>query len=272
MLLFLIIFFLFSACTFLTLSCTRRYQLGQLAKRYNMQYDYYRESVTTFEAVGRLEFFTQFFHQYNNVCTFSNNSAFMRVADDVFFVDDKPDTKSQKISIFTAELKNQQFAPFKIAPVGSCFAESQYPQIKTNIAEIDEHYRIYTPVEGNTAFLTPSLLGVLKNRFNIYLEANDNALIYHEGALIKPQDFQTFRLRGMQILQECVQAPALQAAAHHTATGKLSDHTEPLLSSLLPPQEEGKTNAWMGMGLFALLLLAIGLTLFAWILIKNLPH
>lgn len=274
MLLFLTIFFLFAACSFLAVSCTRRYQLGQLAKRYHMQYDYYRESVTTFETAGRLEFFTQFFHQYNNVCTFSGPSAFMRIADDILFVDDKPGTKSQKISIFTAELKNQQFLLFKIVPVGSAFAKSNYPLIKTNIPQIDSRYQIYSPIEGSTAFLTPPLLSALKNRSNIYLEANNNALIYHEGTLIKPQDFQTFRLRGMQLMQECAQAPGQPSAtfvSRPLTPAEQEAQAENFLSPITLPQEE-KTNTWMGMGLFALLLLAVGLTLFAWILIRNLPH
>lgn len=274
MLLFLVIFFILSAVMFLSVSCTRRYRLGQLAKRYQMQYEYYRESVTTLESVGRLEFFTHFFHQYNNVCTFSNAVAFMRLADDILFVDDKPGTKAQHISIFTAELKSQQFAPFKVAPAGSCFAKSNYSPIKTDVAEIDSRYQIYSPIQGSTAFLTPSLLSLLKTRSNIYLEANENALIYHESALVRPQDFQTFRLRGMQILQECAHAATLQANARRgNTTPPQTAQFEAFLSSVLPQQEtEEKASTWMGMGLFALLLLAVGLTLFALVLAKNLPH
>lgn len=274
MLLFFIIFFLLSASMFLAVSCTRRYQLGQLAKRYNMQYDYYRESVTTFETAGRLEFFTHFFHQYNNVCTFSNNAAFMRFADDIFFVDDKPGTKPQKISIFTAELKSSQFAPFKIVPAGSLFARSQYPQIKSNVPEIDKHYQIYSPSTQGASFLTPALQAALKNRSNIYLEANNNALIYHEQRLIPSKDFQTFRLRGMQLLQACQPLPQrAQTAARRQAEGSSSPE-ESLLSAFSLPQAnaEDGSKTRIGIGIFALLLLAIGLTLFAWVLIKNLPH
>ena len=271
MLLFLVIFFLLSACSFLAVSRTRRYQLGQLAKHYHLQHEYYRESITTVETAGRLEFFTQFFHQYYNVCTFSNEAAFMRLADDVFFADDKPGTKAQKIFVFTAELKNQQFMPFKIVPVGSVFAQSHYPVVKTNVPEIDKHYQIYSPIKDLSAFLTPALLSVLKNRRNIYLEANDNALAYHESALTRPQDFQTFRLRGMQLLHECIQRP--ENARTHQNENATTQPSAPFVAGLILPQvTEDRPNAWMGMGIMALLLLAIGLTLFAWILIKNLPH
>jgi len=271
MLLFLVIFFILSACAFLTLSCTRRYRLGQLAKHYNMQYEYYRESITTVETAGQLEFFIHFFHQYYNVCTFSSKDAFMRLADDVFFADDKPGTKAQKIFVFTAELKNQQFIPFKIVPAGSVFAQSRYPLVKTNVPEIDAHYQIYSPIE-NTPFLTPSLRSVLKNRRNIYLEANESVLVYHESTLTRPQDFQTFRLRGMQLLHECIQAPALQETlrVRQNANEKPAAAFEAGL--LLPQGVEDKPNTWMGMGIAALLLLAVGFTLFAWILIRNLPH
>lgn len=273
MLLFLIIFFLLSAVMFLILSCTRRYQLGRFAERYAMQYDYYRESVTTFETAGRLEFFTQFFHQYNNVCTFSSNSAFMRLADDIIFEDDKPGTKSQKISIFTAELKNHQFLPFKIVPVNSVFARSQYPQLKTNVPELYNRYQIYSPIENTVSFLTPALQSLLKNRDNIYLEANDNAIIYHEHALIKPQDLQMFRLRGMQLSQECERALTPQPNGPALTRPTDNANEETLLSSLSLPQDKQNTpNMRMGIGVFALVLLAVGLTLFAWLLVRNLPH
>lgn len=273
MLLFLIIFFLLSAVMFLALSYTRRYQLGQLAKRYSMQYDYYRESVTTLETAGRLEFFTHFFHQYNNVCTFSSSSAFMRFADDIFFVDDNPGTPSHKISIFTAELKNHQFIPFKIVPADSLFAHSLYPQIKTNVAEIDQHYKIYSSAKDAFSFLTPALQSVLKKRHNIYLETNDNAIVYHEHSLIKPQDFQTFRLRGMQFLQECEQNITPTPSAHNLSQkGVPASQQDSLLSALSLPQDTKASGSRLSIGIFALLLLAVGLTLLAWLLIKNLPH
>ena len=66
MVLFLFIFLSLSIVALLAVSRTRRYQLGQLAKQLNMTYENYRESITTVQTAGRLEFFTLFFRCYFN--------------------------------------------------------------------------------------------------------------------------------------------------------------------------------------------------------------
>ena len=285
MILFFVFFISLSVCALILVSRTRRYQLGQLAKHLNMQFDNYRESVTTIQTVGQLEFFRQFFHQYRNVFTSSAAAAFIRISDDAIFVDDKPSTKPQLFTIFTAELKRRQFPTFKIAPVGSLFAKSNYPQIKINTPEIDKSYCVYTPQQGNNTFLTNALLSLLKKHNDIYLEVNDNALVYHESCLVAPEDIPTFRLRALQLLQECEQIltnlqnniPGENTLRMATAQSPKTeiDRAEALMAALTSSQTpdipQGPKN-WIGTSIVIVVVAAVGLFLISWMLLKNLPH
>ena len=101
---------------------TRTAQLAQMARLNGCRFDKEKDTVTTELTAGRLEFFTLFFHQYQNVSTTSDNLAFMRIADDNIYTDDNPKTKPVKLTLFTAELKKRQFPALKIAPIDSLVA------------------------------------------------------------------------------------------------------------------------------------------------------
>lgn len=181
---------------------TRTAQLARLARANGCLFDKRKDTVTTQLTAGRLEFFTQFFHQYRNVFTSSDNLAFLRIADDIIYTDDQPKTKPLPVTIFTAELKKRHFPLLKIAPLLSPFAPSQYALMKTNIPDIDNQYRIHAPSPAAGLFFTPFITNTLKTRPQIYLELNENALVYHEHSLVPVQELEMFRFRAMQILGE----------------------------------------------------------------------
>ena len=151
---------------------SRTAQLARIAKSNGCAFDKRKDSVTTQLTAGRLEFFTLFFHQYHNVFTCSDHLSFIRVADDIIYVDENPKTKPIPLTIFTAELKNKQFPLLKIAPLRSAFAPSQHALMKTNIPAIDSRYRIHTPSPAAGLLFSPMITGLLKTRPQIYLELN----------------------------------------------------------------------------------------------------
>lgn len=281
MILFFIALFIFAFAGLLLLLNTRTAKLENLAKTLNIRFDKDRENVTTEDTAWRLEFFTQYFHQYENVFTFANTTAFLRMADDKIFLEEN--AKPLSLTLFTAEFKQKQFPAFKIVPVNSPFASSQYTLIKTNIKELDEKYRFHAPTPAAQAFLTPALISLLKNRSSIYLEVNDNALIYHEHTLCPVENIQIFRLRGLEIVQELEQTlNKLNDSTAGEKTIRLSkqqaqksaaDQAEAMLAALSISRQEIQSpkKSWLGVGLLALLLALIGISLLAWGLLGRLP-
>lgn len=281
MILFFISLFIFAFIGLILLTNTRSAKLESLAKALNIRFDKDRESVTTEDTSWRLEFFTQYFHQYANVFTFSNAVAFLRLADDKIFLSEN--STPTPITLFTAEFKQHQFPAFKIVPASSPFASSQYTLMKTNIKEIDQKYRFHAPTAAALAFLSPALISLLKSKDAIYLEVNDNALIYHEHTLARVEDIQLFRLRGMEILQDLTQtlttlnnSTATEQtirAAKQSAQKSAADQAEAMLAALTLSRQEVPTpkKSWLGIGLLALLLALIGISLLAWGLLSRLP-
>ena len=143
---------------------TRSAQLARWARKNRCLFDREKNSVTTELTAGRLEFFTLFFHQYQNVSTYTDNMAFMRLADDSIFLNENPNTKPIRTTLFTAELKRQQFPALKIAPLKSPFAASEYALMKTNIPAVDSRYRIHAPSQASGLLFTPFIIGLLKTK------------------------------------------------------------------------------------------------------------
>lgn len=259
---------------------TRTAQIARMAKLNGCRFDREKDSVTTELTAGRLEFFTLFFHQYQNVCTCSDNLAFIRVADDNIYADDNPKTKPTRITIFTAELKKRQFPALKIAPINSPFAPSQYALMKTNIPQIDSRYRIHAPTPAAALVLTPFIIGLLKTRKNIYLELNDNALVYHENAQMSIAEFQPFRFRAIQILREfenvILKLDQASPATTATLTPKVQDaaeeRAEAMLKALCTPQnpvQMREGNGWRGMWIIVLLAVLLGMSFLSWFILNN---
>lgn len=259
---------------------TRTAQIARMAKLNGCRFDREKDSVTTELTAGRLEFFTLFFHQYQNVCTCSDNLAFIRVADDNIYADDNPKTKPARITIFTAELKKRQFPALKIAPIDSPFAPSQYALMKTNIPAIDSRYRIHAPTPAAALVLTPFIIGLLKTRKNIYLELNDNALVYHENAQMSIAEFQPFRFRAIQILREFENVilkldqanPSTTATLTPTAQDAAEQRAEAMLKALCTPQnpvQMREGNGWRGMWIIVLLAVLLGMSFLSWFILNN---
>ncbi len=263
---------------------TRAAQIARMAKMNGCRYDREKDSVTTEQTAGRLEFFTLYFHQYQNVCTCSDKFAFIRVADDNIYKDDDPKTKPIAFTIFTAELKKRQFPALKIAPIDSPFAPSQYALMKTNIPQIDSRYRIHTPTPASALVLTPYIIGLLKTRDNIYLELNDNALVYHENAQMPLAQFQQFRFRALQLLHELENVIVRLDEANPSTTATLTPNTkdpaemraEAMIQALCSTHYKTPTNEnanFRSIWIVVLLLVLVGISLLSWVALKNwIPH
>lgn len=259
---------------------TRAAQIARMAKMNGCRYDREKDSVTTEQTAGRLEFFTLYFHQYQNVCTCSDNFAFIRVADDNIYKDDNPKTKPIHFTIFTAELKKRQFPALKIAPIDSPFAPSQYALMKTNIPQIDSRYRIHAPTPASALVLTPYIIGLLKTCNNIYLELNDNALVYHENAQMPLAQFQQFRFRALQLLHELENLIVRLDEAGPASTATLTPNTkdpaemraEAMMKALCSTHSEAPStegNSFRGIWIIALLLVLLGISLLSWVALNN---
>nr|QGT50885.1 hypothetical protein Elusimicrob2101_1480 [uncultured Elusimicrobia bacterium] len=206
--------------------------------------------------------------------------AYIRVADDNLYMDDKPKTKPQRITIFTAELREGQFPALKAAPLTSQLAPSQHTLMKTNIPAVDSRYRIHAPTPASGLLLTPFITGLLKTKNNLYLELNDNALVYHENTLIEPEEMETFRFRAMQILNEFENIIAKLDAQEPADTATLTPQDEAekraqaMLKALCSPQTPAEKSGGRHGGLWLLIMLGAlaGLTFLSWLMLNRITH
>lgn len=258
---------------------SRTAQLARIARGNGCAFDKRKTSVTTQLTAGRLEFFTQFFHQYNNVFTCSDNVAFIRWADDIIYTDDNPKTKPIPITIFTAELKKRQFPLLKAAPVSSPFAPSKLPLLKTNVPAIDAVYQMHAPSQASDVVLTPTVLELFKTQKQIYLELNDNALVYHEHRLIPVEEIEAFRFRALQILGELeklVEQLDKKEGADDNKPAPLQD-AAPDMRAMAMLQRFGDTAGpvstnppmWRGFWFLLLLVMFLGITFLSWFALHN---
>ncbi|MBR4592438.1 MAG: hypothetical protein IKO35_04435 [Elusimicrobiaceae bacterium] len=264
-----------SAVGLLATTQTRTAKLARMARASGCTFDKNKDSITTQLTAGRLEFFTLFFHQYHNVFTYSDHLSFIRLADDIIYLDDKPKTKPIPITIFTAELKNSQFPLLKAAPLKSPFAPSQYALMKTNIPAIDARYRIHAPSPASGLLFTPMITGLLKTRPQIYLELNDNAMVYHEHALVPVEELESFRFRAMQILGD-LETLLEKIDNKEQQTDTPQKHSSELrASAMLQSLDPAASATPVATGLprsiwfFALLLIFLGISFFSWFVLRH---
>ena len=261
---------------------TRSAQLARIARANNSVFHKRKTSITTQLTAGRLEFFTQFFHQYRNVFTYTDRLAFIRLADDIIYLNDQPKTKPIPVTVFTAELKKRQFPILKVATLQSPFAPSQYALMKTNIPAIDSQYRIHAPSAAAGVLFTPLITGILKTRPRIYLELNENALVYHEHTLVPVAEMETFRFRAMQILGELeVLMEKLDRANPDTATfvapADDTDLFDKQAADMLrfaaggnnASQPQATPSSFRAVWAFILVLLLIGISFLSWFALHN---
>lgn len=277
----LFISFVIASCVVGLVATTRSRsaQLARLARSLGCAFDKRKASVTTQLTAGRLEFFTQFFHQYHNVFTCSDNVAFIRWADDIIYVDENPKTKPIPVTIFTAELKKRQFPQLKAAPLTSPFARSQYALMKTNIPAIDSTYRMHAPSPAAGMLFTPMMTGLFKTQTNMYLELNDNALIYHEHRLIPLEEMEAFRFRALQILGELEKlVEQLDKNNPDATTPPAPEEAAPDARAMAMLQRFGASAEspvvtggpmWRGIWFILLILIFFGVSFLSWFALRN---
>lgn len=265
--------------TLCSLSCTRSAKLARIARLANCKFDKEKTTITTQLTAGRLEFLTNFFHQYRNVFTYTHKAAFLRIADDHIFLNDDPRTTPLCYTLFTAELKKRQFPALKIAPLKSPFAPSQYTLMKTNIPAVDTRYRIHAPSPAAGVLFTPFITGLLKTRANIYLELNDSAIIYHEHTLIAPQELEAFRFRALQLLGEFeilmnkldAQAAGSTASLSITPPDEIEKRAQEMLQSLggTTPQSSTQPGKFRAVWIAVMLALLSGVLVVSWVALTH---
>lgn len=276
----LILSFIIAGCVVGLVATTRSRtaDLARIARANGCAFDKRKDTVTTQLTAGRLEFFTQYFHQYDNVFTCSDNVAFIRWADDTIYKDENAKTKLQHITIFTAELKKRQFPLLKAAPLSSPFARSQHMLMKTNIPAIDTRYRMHAPSQASGILFTPMIIGLFKTQPNIYLELNENALVYHEHRLIPVEEMESFRFRALQILGELEKlvekldhdasdssaTPAVTDAAPDVRATAMLQHFG---AETLP--HSTNTPMWRGIWFMLLVLIFFGVSFLSWFALRN---
>ncbi len=268
MILFFALLFIGAAAGLAWVSNTRRAKLERLAKLIHQPFEEERDYITTEQTAKQLDFFTAYkSHTFKNVFTFTDSSAFMRLADDDLHL---PANPPLSVTLFSAELKHGGLPALKIAPTHSPLATAR--DIKP--FPLTAHYTLFTPEPNKETILPKAILSLLQMHPNIYLEMNDNAFIYHEHTLIDPQELQTFRLRAIHLLQEILRAtqkekPTAPAAAQTTAT-----QAEVMLAALtLPhPTEPSGGSSWRKIGFIALLAFLIGICLLAWTVLQRFVH
>ena len=252
---------------------SRAAKLARLAQMYGCTFEKEKSSVTTEISAGKLELFTQFFHQFTSVFTFATNTAFIRLADDQIFKDEDPHAKPMRVTLFSVEMRRLQFPPLKIVPADSPLSPCQYALIKTNIAPLDERYHIHAPSPASGVLLTPFITGLLKENPSIYLEVNDAALIYHEHTLIEPEKIDEFRFRAMKIFNELEtvlmrleQAPANPQDEAEATSTHLQARAEAMIQTfsanapvVSAPNQNFRMFWFMVVGI-----LFLGITFFSW--------
>ncbi len=276
----LILSFIIAGCIVGLVASTRSRtaDLARIARANGCSFDKSKNTVTTQLTAGRLEFFTQYFHQYRNVFTCSDNVAFIRWADDTIYTDENAKSKPQHITIFTAELKKRQFPLLKAAPLSSPFARSQHTLMKTNIPAIDTRYRMHAPSQGSGILFTPMIIGLFKTQPNIYLELNENALVYHEHRLIPVEEMEAFRFRALQILGELEKlVEKLDHDTTDSSTAPVVTDAAPDMRAMAMLQQfatsteapEPQSPLWRGIWFIVLVLIFLGVSFLSWFVLHN---
>ncbi|MCQ2411308.1 MAG: hypothetical protein MJ053_07680, partial [Elusimicrobiaceae bacterium] len=152
----------------------------------------------------------------------------------------------------------------------------QYALMKTNIPAIDAQYRIHTPSAAAGVLFTAMITGMLKTRPQVYLELNENALVYHEHTLVPLQEIEAFRFRAMQLLAE-LETIMEKLDKNNPDTSFSSSHS-PVEEDNIPATllarlgawpttqpQPGRSPAFRGIWLVVLLLILIGITLLSWL-------
>lgn len=277
---FLLIFFLLGAVgTWTASQFSRSAKLTRLAHRYGCNFELHRSSVITALSAGKLEFFTRFFHQFDHVFTFTTQTAFTRLADAAVFINENPDTKPFMTTLFTAEMRKTQFPYLKIAPANSLFAPSQHAPFSLPTPPLAARYRVYADPQAQT-LLTPFVLGLLKEKDNLYLEVNELGFVYHEHTLIAPEQMDEFRFRALKILNELEKSlpptagpnkdgnPSTQANRNPADDLQAQAWLESFTNSASQPAAGPGQNFRMFWFLLVLVLF-LGITFFSWFVLHH---
>lgn len=271
------ILLLAAAAGYYKYSRTRTARLRAWCKNQQALFEPRRERLITALNADKLEFFRFHAPQFFHVCTLSNNAAFIRLAD-AFGMPDGPAFIPDGITVLAAEFRTQSFPTLKIAPRTGLFARSQYPAVKTNIAEIDRAYALYTPDREAGKLLTPALIRLLETQPDLYLETFGNAVVYHENRLLTPQECSALHSRVLHLTSEWQTLSAPQTSAPQTAQAPAEDavliKAQSMLNALAPHagSPAPAQSKLSGAGGIILLLLVLAVPIVAWLLLKNLPH
>lgn len=251
---------------------SRTNRLAQLARRQGYAFEKHKSHVLTEPSAQGLEFFTAFLHRYQNVLTYSDRMAFIRIADDTVRTDASASAKRFLITTFTAEFKNPSSQILKSVLTKSPFVTKRQDIIQTENLALDSRYNTYSSSKQTCQVLSaPCIAGLFKTQHKIYLEITENALVYHEHTLVPVAEIETFRWRGMQLLKEL--EAFCKKPTHPTLSTDTDTAAEQIPILMLPTAghiSTGTTKSplWRLIGIFVLLLFLVGLSSLLWFIMR----
>lgn len=239
---------------------TRTAQLKRMAHTLNLHYDKQVDRVLLPDSSAKAQFFKRGLHQFYNVLTFREASAFMRVCEDRIFLSPLDKTPLHIYSLVTAELTKGSFTPFVLTPR----TPDQTPG--TNLPpELAARYTFMAP-EGFT--LPVAIIGFLNAHPACYVECTNTALIYCEFNIVCVAKLQPLRLRALELLKELAKkpTPAQQATLPAAKLTAAELQAQILLKLQSMPHTTASSTAVSGRFVygFVLLFLLSGMLFIAW--------
>lgn len=206
----LILFLVVTIC----LENTPTARLKRTARLLHVRFDRQVDTPVTAMAARKIHFLNQGIHQFFNVLTWSDSTAFVRICEDRMYASVLDQGPYTIVTLACAELTRGTFTPFVLA---AC-TEPHTPAHPALPAQLATHYRLQAP---ENFLLNPTVIGLLKTANPCYIEVTTDTLIYHEYKTLPLEQLQPLRLRVQQLinaLQYLPQEPCIPAKAQTPQT------------------------------------------------------
>ena len=255
---------------------SRNARLKHLAQRWGGEYCPFKSSLITQDNAAKLDFFARRAYSFHHIITQRQDGVFIRVADALQEQANGRARPLADLTVFSAEYFLGGWPAVKIAPRDGTPQRSHLTEVPAQDPAVKQAYHLFLSSPQAACLLTPALQHLLKRRADMYVEIYDNAMIYHEGQLLPPAEWDAFRLRAMQLLAALAPQHTPFVARPLPLTEETPDaQVQALLAAVSPrryspaPQEAGAFRLYKAVVLLLLLLLVPALIYF---IVRHLPH
>lgn len=241
---------------------SRGAQLKNMARSLHLRYDKQVDNPLTQEASKHVHLFNRGLHQFYNVLTWKDSEAFIRVSDARVFASPLDRTPQQTYTLVSAELTRGSLISFVLMPR----TDRSAPTHAALPPELAARYTLTAPADYQ---LPASVLGILKAGKPCYIEASEDALLYHEYTTATLDQIQPMRFRVKQLIQELRRMPTPTETSVSAPLSQKTDaelQAEVLLklkSSSTAITSSGSTRLLYGFILLVFLIAMCGLAWFA---------